>query len=222
MRLRIFAVVSLAAVLTCTSGVWARSIPQEVVECTGWHALCSFADDCKVVSGDTANCDCWKVDENHFVMTSNIKNEVLKARTRTACTSDRPCAVDEAPICRVIQDGDYVIGHEKYEWVSTYSYRGWCENWDPARCDAAPWVDCMTSPCTESNANPDRPLNCQCTINTTRFVGTKGTCTTAPGEVMSTIPWYAWSFRENQFTFAMPTYEYVKSACARLRSDRDR
>ena len=57
---------------------------QPVVECTGWHALCSQSDDCKVIEGqDFALCDCWKVNETHMVVTADIQDtEVSVMMTR--------------------------------------------------------------------------------------------------------------------------------------------
>jgi len=41
--------------------------PQAAVVCTGWHALCDASTDCKV-NGNTADCACWRVNENHIVV----------------------------------------------------------------------------------------------------------------------------------------------------------
>jgi hypothetical protein len=47
-----------------------------------------------------------------------------------------------------------------------------------------------------------------------------GKCKTRNGEVMSTIPRGSWRFDKMEFSFSMPGYDqYVKSACARLKSD---
>jgi hypothetical protein len=233
MRLRIFALATSAAFAACGSIAWAQTaLPayQEAVECTGWHALCDFAVDCRVNLDGTASCACWRVNENYMVGVSNIKNSGLKAATQAACTKDYPCGVDEAPVCAAIQSGTYTVDGDarEYEWVSTYSYRGWCDHWNPVRCEgreAGPWADCMTSPCIETKGrigNPDRPLTCRCTIETSAFIGSMGSCRTRPGEVMSTIPRVSWDFRNAEFAFPMPGYdEYVKRACGRLRSDRD-
>jgi len=55
--------------------------PQEFVECTGWHALCSASTDCKV-TGDRADCDCLRVKENHLVETKSIQDVAVKRRTQ--------------------------------------------------------------------------------------------------------------------------------------------
>jgi len=42
--------------------------PQDFVMCTGWHALCTNSNDCKMHE-DKADCDCMRVNETHFVLT---------------------------------------------------------------------------------------------------------------------------------------------------------
>src|SRR5208283_1771289 len=224
-RRQIFALVSMAAVLTYGSMAWALDppvVPQGTVECTGWHALCSLATDCKVVSDQQADCNCWRVNEQYIVVTADIKDEVVKAETLAACTSATPCNVDEAPVCLAIKNGTFTVEGIQYDWVSTYSYRGWCQKWKPVPCDAAPWADCMTSPCTENQdpiANPNRPLICQCSVNTTAFVGTNGGCKTKKRTIMSTINQALWDFENRKFTLPMPGYEYVQGACEHIHSD---
>lgn len=202
--------------------------PQVTVECSGWHALCSLATDCRATGGEQADCACWKVNEQHMIMTSNIKNETfggapIKEDTRRRCTTDTPCGLDEAPVCGAIQD---LL--ETDAWVSTYSYRGWCDHWDPVKCElynAGPWADCMTSPCVVSAdpTDPNRPLSCQCTLNNGPYVGTNGTCSRKNSNiVMSTIERFIWNFNDNEFAIAVPGYsEYVKSACAPIQSDEE-
>lgn len=85
----------------------------------------------------------------------------VKQETLETCTASHPCAPGDAPVCKAIKDGTFTVDGEKYQWVSTYSYRGWCENWKPVACDPAPWADCMTYPCTE-NPNPEV---CACVDN---------------------------------------------------------
>lgn len=89
-------------------------------------------------------------------------------------------------------------------WISTYSYRGWCQNWDPVECqgeDAGPWADCMTSPC-EVVDDSDRPLSCRCTVNVDPFVGTNGSCDDEnPETVMFTIERFTLDFKNNGFPF---------------------
>ncbi len=197
------------------------AVPQGTVVCTGWHALCSLATDCKVVSDTQANCNCWKVKEQYIVVTADISDTAVREATLTVCTTARPCDVDESPVCKAIQDGSYTVGGVTYEWVSTFSYRGWCKNWDPVACDEGPWADCMTSPCTENPnpKDPDRPLICQCTIKTKPFIGSKGRCRTRKGTVMSTINQDLWDFHTGMFTLPMPGDAYVVGACAPLASD---
>src|SRR5512139_170472 len=81
------------------------AVPQETVVCTGWHALCSFATDCKVVSDTQANCNCWKVKEQYIVVAADISDAAVREATLTACTSAHPCDVDESPVCKAIQEG---------------------------------------------------------------------------------------------------------------------
>jgi hypothetical protein len=223
-RLCMFAWVSMAAVLICGSMAWAQVTPaaQGTVECTGWHALCSLATDCKVVNEEHADCPCWQVNEQYVVVTADISNPDIKEETQSGCTSAHPCAVDESPVCQAIKSGNYTVDGHRYEWVSTYSYRGWCENWKPVRCDAAPWADCMTSPCVENHdrrTDHDRPLVCRCNVKTESFVGTDGRCKSRRGEVMSTINQKFWNFHDKKFTLDMPGYEYVQGACAPIHSD---
>jgi hypothetical protein len=166
-----------------------------------------------------ANCDCWKVTEQHLVMTSNIKDETfgfpIKAITQAYCKRSHPCGVDQAPVCKVIQA---MVPNDK--WVSTFSYRGWCQNWKPVKCSGL-WADCMTSACMESHKPKDknRPLSCQCTTHNSRYVGSNGRCSMAPATVMSTIRIETWDFDNNTFTFEVPADEYVKEACAPITSD---
>lgn len=231
MKRAFIAFVSIAAVvLTCGSMALAkkpnenRPRPQESVECSGWHALCSLATDCVYdpEPPGQADCACWQVDEQHVVATSNIKNAAfggapIKEMTQRRCTTAHPCDLDEAPVCQAIKD---LL--EDNQWISTYSYRGWCDNWQPVECNAGPWADCMTSPCTvmDPPADPNRPLSCQCTVNGGPFVGTNSTCDdNDPNTVMSTIERFTWDFKNNQFSFPWPGYEYVKGACAPVGSD---
>ena len=119
----------------------------------------------------------------------------------------------------------------KYDWVSTYSYRGWCSllQLKPKACDQQAidytgnlyWAICDAAPCTEiqNPSNPDKPLSCQCRVENTPFVGTNDSCTGDSGGIMSSMPLSAWDFRNNTYTFPMPGYEYVQGACAPLKSD---
>ena len=112
MTLRALALASTVMVLLCSTTVLGQKppgvpptipqvVPQEAVECTGWHALCSLADDCT----SNGECNCWRVNENYMVGTSNIKNDQIKAATQRRCTNKNPCGVDEAPVCTAIQSG---------------------------------------------------------------------------------------------------------------------
>lgn len=119
----------------------------------------------------------------------------------------------------------------KYDWVSTYSYRGWCSLLKPKlkACDPKAvgytgdlyWAVCDGAPCTEiqNPYDPDRPLRCQCRVEETAFVGMNGSCTGDNGGIMSSMPLWTWNFRNNRYTFPMPGYDYVKGACAPLQSD---
>jgi hypothetical protein len=203
--------------------------PQNTVECTGWHALCDASTDCKV-NGDTANCDCWRVSETHIVVTSKIQDTAVQRMTQSECTSAHPCGVDQAPVCKAIKSGRYRVDKVKYEWVSTYSYRGWCETFKPKACDQnAPlyngdyyWADCMAAPCTENPdpSNPDRPLSCQCRVENTPFVGINDSCSGTNGGIMSTFRLVEWDFQNNTYRSPPPGYQYVQGACATLKSDK--
>lgn len=200
----------------------ASARPQAIVECLGEHALCDAATDCKIVSSTQADCACVKVNENHLVVTKDIEDARVRAQTLRLCTTAHPCKVDKAPVCKAIRAGRYTVDRVTYPQVSTYSYRGWCETFRPVPCEgdkAGPWADCMAAPCTVDTNNPDRPLNCQCRLENGAFIGINGVCSTAAGEVMSTIARGAWSFEQNAFTVQLPGYDYVKSACAPLSSD---
>lgn len=204
--------------------------PEDFVVCTGWHALCSASPDCKM-NGDKADCDCLRVNETHIVATSEIQDPEVKRLTLARCTKEHACDVDQAPVCKAIKEGQYKVDNVKYDWVSTYSYRGWCsilEHNKPIACNQqAPgyagdsyWAICDAAPCTE-NPNPsnrDKPLTCQCRVDNTPFVGF-GSCTGVNGGIMSSMPLWAWDFQKNTYPFSMPGYEYVQGACAPLKSD---
>ncbi|HJV34617.1 hypothetical protein [Geomonas sp.] len=204
--------------------------PQEFVVCTGWHALCSASYDCQI-NGDTADCDCYRVNETHIVQTSAILDPEVKRRTDIKCTKQHPCEVDEAPVCEAIKDGQYKVDNVKYQWVSTFSYRGWCTLLEvtPAACDPiAPhytgdsaWAVCDAAPCTEieNPSNPEKPLSCHCPIKKTAFLGTNGTCTGDNGGIMSSSPLWTWDFQTNSYRIPLPGMEYVQGACAPLKSD---
>lgn len=205
------------------------STPQDVVVCTGWHALCSDSPDCQV-NGDKADCACARVDETHIVATSEIQDPTAKRRTLARCTQEHPCDVDEAPVCRIIQSGRYEVDHARYDWVSTYSYRGWCailqkgfvacDPQAPGYAGDRQWAICDAAPCMEnpSPADPDKPLTCQCRVRQDPFVGLRG-CTGANGGIMSSFPVWAWDFEKNTYPFDMPGYEFVRGACSAMQSD---
>ncbi len=204
--------------------------PQELVVCTGWHALCSASSDCGMI-GDKANCDCLRVNETHIVETAAIQDSAVKRLTQAKCTNHHPCDVDQAPVCKAIKQGQYQVDHVKYDWVSTYSYRGWCGllTPKPIPCDQRSkgytgdlyWAICDAAPCMENQnpSNPDRPLSCLCRVENTPFVGPGGRCTGDNGGIISSFPLSAWDFQNNTYRFPMPGYEYVQGACAPLKSD---
>ncbi len=212
----------------------AQDAPQQLVVCTGWHALCTASLDCKMNADKTkAACDCLRVNETHIVLTSEIQDPAVKSQTLAKCTNEHPCAVDQAPVCTAIQSGTYTVNNVKYPWVSTYSYRGWCsilegklKLCDPTAQDYKGdlyWAICDVAPCTEIQdpSNPNKPLSCQCrVVKQTPFVGTNGSCTGDNGGIMSSMDAKLWDFQNNTYTFPMPGYEYVQGACARLKSDR--
>lgn len=212
------------------AGAGERQTPQDFVVCTGWHALCSASTDCKM-NGDRADCDCLRVNETHMVETGEIQDTAVKRRTRAKCTNKHPCDVDEAPVCKVISSGQYEVDQVKYDWVSTYSYRGWCSLLSPAPvpCDQGEedytgdeyWAVCDAAPCTENPnpSDPNKPLSCQCRVRSTPFVGPKGSCTGDNGGIISSFPLSGWDFENNTYRFPMPGYEYVQGACAPLKSD---
>lgn len=220
--------VLLAAGLT---GCETTDTPEDLVVCTGWHALCSASADCQV-TGDIATCACLRVNETHIVQTASIQDPAAKRLTLDKCTSAHPCDVDQAPVCSTIRDRQYRVDNVTYDWVSTYSYRGWCEllRPSPIPCDqSAPgytgdrsWAICDGAPCTviANPPDPERPLSCRCQIESTPFVGPQGRCTGDHGGIISSSPLSGWDFQNNTYTFHMPGYEYVQGACAPLTSDR--
>lgn len=127
--------------------------------------------------------------ETHVVLTDEIQDVAVKRLTQTRCTNKHPCDVDHAPVCKAIKSGQYEVDKVKYDWVSTYSYRGWCSILErkPTACDQhAPgyagdlyWGICDVAPCTENRhpSNPNKPLSCQCRVEKTPFVGANGSCT---------------------------------------------
>jgi hypothetical protein len=205
-------------------------VPQDFVACTGWHALCSASPDCKM-HGEKADCDCMRVNETHIVETSEIQDITVKNLTQTKCTNKHPCDVDQAPVCNAIKYGQYKVGNVTYDWVSTYSYRGWCSllMLKPTACDQNAtgytgdryWAVCDAAPCTENQnpSDPNKPLSCQCRVKDTPFVGFNDSCTGDNGGIMSSMPLWGWDFRNNTYSFLMPGYEYVHGACAALKSD---
>jgi hypothetical protein len=208
-----------------------RDGPQAFVTCTGWHALCSASPDCQV-SGGKADCDCMRVNETHIVATSEIQDATVKRLTQVMCTDLRPCDVDQAPVCSTMADGRYEVDGVKYDWVSTYSYRGWCTllQQDLVGCDPQTpgysgdrsWAICDAAPCTENldPSDPNRPLSCQCrVVEDAPFVGMNGSCTGDMGGIFSSFPLSAWDFQHDTYPFPMPGYEWVQGACAPLGSD---
>lgn len=206
-------------------------VPQEFVVCTGWHALCSASFDCRVISGDRADCDCMRVNETHIVLTSDIQDPAVKRLTLNRCTEKHPCEVDQAPVCEAIRSGRYQVDHVKYEWISTFSFRGWCSllKTEPQPCDQTEygysgdlnWAVCDGAPCSENPEpfDPERPLTCQCRIQDGPFVGINGGCTGDLGGIMSSSPLWTWDFQANTYVIPVPGLDFVQSACAPLESD---
>lgn len=205
-----------------------KATPQLVVECTGWHALCSFSVDCKV-NATGAECACWKVNEPHIVMTGEIQDPTVRRLTEARCTDKHPCAIDEAPVCGAIQSGQYQVDYVNYEWISTFSYRGWCDLYEPTACDTSDpdyvgdqqWAICDAAPCVETGnpSDPDRPLSCQCRVEEGPFLGTRNSCTGEDGGIISAIPMDLWDFENGTFTAPAPGFDHVRAACAPLHSD---
>ena len=205
-------------------------LPSDYVVCTEWHALCSASTDCKL-NGNKADCDCLRVNETHIVETEAILDPAVKRRTQIQCTNAHPCDVDEAPACQAIKYGPYIVDNVNYDWVSTYSYRGWCGLLQVSlkACDPSVdgykgdsnWAICDAAPCAEilNPANPEKPLTCQCRVEKSAFVGANGSCTGDNGGIMSSMPLSGWDFQNNTYTFPMPGNEYVRGACAPLKSD---
>jgi len=46
-----------------------------------------------------------------------------------------------------------------------------------------------------------------------------GSCIGDGGGIMSSFPLSSWDFDNNTYPLAVPGYEYVRGACARLKSD---
>ena len=203
--------------------------PQLAVVCTGWHALCTASTDCKTEDGAKADCACLRVNEAHIMVTGEIQDPAVKRMTQTRCTSRNPCDVDEAPVCSAIRDGRYMVDQVKYDWVSTYSYRGWCSFYRAKACDPTQpdyvgdtrWAICDGAPCTETvnPADPEKPLSCQCRVMEGPFIGTEDSCTGENGGIISSVQLQYWDFDKNAFSVPVPGYEYVHGACAVLRSD---
>jgi len=212
-----------------------HNLPQEFVVCTGWHALCSASPDCRMNDDKvTADCDCLRVNETHIVETSAIQDSAVKHLTRALCTNKHPCDLDQAPVCKSIRYGQYEVDSVRYDWVSTFSYRGWCTllQVKPKACDpSAPgyignryWAVCDGAPCTENlnPSDPERPLSCQCRVEDgliTPFLGTNGSCTGDNGGIMSSSALWTWDFQNNTYRIPIPGLEYVQGACAPVKSD---
>ncbi len=206
------------------------NVPQPLVICTGWHALCTDSTACQV-NGMGANCDCMRVNETHIVETGEIQDQAVKLRTLRRCTMEHLCAVDEAPVCAAIKNAQYQVDNVKYRWVSTYSYRGWCTLLQRKLAACYPgtdgykgdlnWAICDVAPCIENPdpADPNKPLSCQCRVKEGSFVGTNGTCTGDNGGIMSSMPTELWDFTNNTYAAPMPGNQYVRGACDPLKSD---
>lgn len=244
LALRVFAVIAIAhlAVVNAQTQKTSQSVaqagksttthnaPQEAVVCTGWHALCSASTDC-AMHGDKADCPCMRVNETHIVETGSIQDVEVKRMTLVRCTTQHPCNVDEAPVCKAIQTGQYEVDSIKYDWISTFSYRGWCTlmKTPPVACDPTAdgytgdlnWAICDAAPCTEiqNPSDPEKPLSCQCVVQNTPFLGTNGRCTGDNGGIMSSSPLWTWDFANNTYLIPIPGMTYVRSACAPLKSD---
>ncbi|MFN6134459.1 MAG: hypothetical protein ACK46L_16425 [Synechococcaceae cyanobacterium] len=193
-----------------------------MVECRGAHALCKASIDCQRQGTSKALCPCWNVNEPHLVQTEKIQDELVRLETQRRCTKGSPCAIDEAPVCRVIREGRYRVDKVTYPGVSTFSYRGWCQTFRPVSCEAnsGPWADCMAAPCTRNPNNPDRPWTCQCRIQNDAFIGINGRCDSPAGQVMSTFERPLWNFNTGAFTVPLPGNDFVNiGACRFLRSD---
>jgi hypothetical protein len=205
-----------------------KAAPQMLVECTGWHALCSGSVDCQV-NGTGAECACWSVNEPHIIMTGEIQDPTVKRVTEARCTDKHPCAIDEAPVCGAIRARKYVVDGVNYDWVSTFSYRGWCELYQPKACvpeepgyiGDTQWTICDAAPCVETSSatDPERPLSCQCRVKDGPFIGTKDSCTGENGGIISAMPLEVWDFENATFTSPVPGFDHVRAACAPLRSD---
>jgi hypothetical protein len=202
----------------------ASHAPQDFVVCTGWHALCTESFDCRMNENkDKADCDCMRVSETHIVDTASIQDIAVKRMTQAECTYKHPCDVDQAPVCKAIKSGRYEVNKVKYEWVSTFSYRGWCELLKniPVPCDQGYWAVCDAAPCTENQdpSNPDKPLTCRCVVVNSPFVGVNGSCYGDNGGIMSSSPLSTWDFENNTYLIPLPGMDYVQAACAQLGSD---
>lgn len=229
-QLVVFASLPLLAAGCRHSGGRAGTTPEEAVVCMGKHALCSASFDCRI-RGEMADCDCSPVDEIHIVLTGAIQDVEIKRQTRAKCTSAHGCAVDEAPVCAAIRDGKYEVDGATYRWVSTYSYRGWCELLDrkfvpcdpgkPGYTGDRQWAVCDAAPCTENPnpSDPNRPLICQCRVETGPFVGLGG-CTGENGGIVSSFPMSDWDFEKNTYRIPLPGYEFVRGACEPVRPAR--
>jgi len=207
-----------------------RNLPQEFVVCTGWHALCSASYDC-TMNGDKAACNCLRVDESHIVLTSDIQDPAVKRLTQAQCTDKHPCDTDQAPVCKAIKYGQYEVDNVTYDWVSTFSYRGWCglleveikagDHKAEGYTGDQYWAVCDGAPCTENQdpSDPNKPLSCQCRVEEGPFLGINGSCTGDNGGIMSSSPLETWDFQANTYRIPVPGLEYVQGACAPLKSD---
>ena len=187
---------------------WADATPQPRVECSGAHVLCSNAP-CVIEDATTATCECKRVSGMHAVSLDEITNASLAAATAAQCTTDAPCAVDAAPVCRAIADGAVFGGRQTAPGlVSDFSWDGWCPEaptYDPAKpvaCAPSPWAACMTAPCW---ADGDA-TRCQCTRENSSWLDFTGGGRCKGGKVWSTVP--------GDFDMrVIPGAEYVLGAC---------
>ena len=123
----------------------------------------------------------------------------------------------------------YEVDGVKYPWVSTFSYRGWCDFYQPKACDTAAdgyvgdysWAICDAAPCTElaQPPDPDRPLRCHCRVEDGPFVGTRDSCTGDNGGIISAMELSVWDFENDTWPFPMPGFDYIKGSCEPIGSD---
>eukprot|EP00122_Pirum_gemmata_P017555 Pgem_evm1s16443 len=132
-------------------------LPQPVVQCQGLHALCFYSSNCKMNENQTySTCRCDGFSGRNIVSVHAIQNQTIREATQKKCTLDKPCKVNEAPICAYMNILATKTRGENT--VSTFSWEGFCDNYDPKVCKGL-YANCMAASCHRIYDKTDEDTN---------------------------------------------------------------